>query len=132
MGEQRRTERRILVTLPVTEGHKRRLAEAAEGAELLCERDMEKIRELIETVDGVIGNLPPELKEKQEPWLGTAKQRRHRRVYERGGAPGRYGSDKCHGSIRARHLRAHGGNGVKPSEKIPQISGKPEAASVEG
>ena len=121
MGEQRRSERRILVTLPVTEGHKRRLAEAAAGAELLCERDMEKIRELIET-----------FKEKQEPWLGTAKQRRHRRVYERGGAPGRYGSDKCHGSIRARHLRAHGGNGVKPSEKIPQISGKPEAASVEG
>lgn len=61
MGEQRRSERRILVTLPVTEGHKRRLAEAAAGAELLCERDMEKIRELIETVDGVIGNLPPEL-----------------------------------------------------------------------
>lgn len=69
MGEQERRKRRILVTLPAEERHKIRLAEAAAGAELLYERDMEKIRELIGTVDGVIGNLPPGLL-RENPHLG--------------------------------------------------------------
>lgn len=53
--------KRILVTLPVTEHHRRLLEQAAGKAELIYTRDREEIEEQVKRVDGVIGNVPPAL-----------------------------------------------------------------------
>ena len=53
--------KRILITLPVTEQHRKLLEQAAGEAELICTQDRTEIEEQLKLADGVIGNVPPVL-----------------------------------------------------------------------
>lgn len=53
--------KRILITLPVTEQHRKLLEQAAGEAELIYTQDRTEIEEQLKLADGVIGNVPPVL-----------------------------------------------------------------------
>ena len=53
--------KRILITLPVTEQHRKLLEQEAGEAELICTQDRTEIEEQLKLADGVIGNVPPVL-----------------------------------------------------------------------
>lgn len=107
-------EKKILVTIPVTETHKTYLEKQASSGKYNCQfwyiPKEHVTKEDLEDTQVLIGNLPPALvREAEAPGMAPVKQRRSRSLYAGGSASCRSSPHERHWGLWPGGIRAYAG-----------------------